>query len=233
MRELSDVIADGNILQLVEKFLKAGVMEGGKVRPTRVGTPQGGVASPLLANIALNVLDWHLHNHGFRFVRYADDFVVLCKTEHEAKEALALVEHLLADQLGLALSPEKTKISRFHKGFTFLGFDIKSRFVRMRAKSEENFKTKVREITRRSHNLDAEMITRLNRVIRGTANYFATPWSHCGHAFRSLDRWIRMRLRCMKFKRKSQVDNVRVRLKHFRHMGLLSLSDLRTLRVAG
>ena len=136
MRELSDVIADGNILQLVEKFLKAGVMEGGKVRPTRVGTPQGGVASPLLANIALNVLDWHLHNHGFRFVRYADDFVVLCKTEHEAKEALALVEHLLADQLGLALSPEKTKISRFHEGFTFLGFDIKSRFVRMRAKSD-------------------------------------------------------------------------------------------------
>ena len=233
MRELSDVIADGNILQLVEKFLKAGVMEGGKVRPTRVGTPQGGVASPLLANIALNVLDWHLHNHGFRFVRYADDFVVLCKTEHEAKEALALVEHLLADQLGLTLSPEKTKISRFHEGFTFLGFDIKSRFVRMRAKSEENFKTKVREITRRSHNLDAEMITRLNRVIRGTANYFAMPWSHCGDTFRSLDRWIRMRLRCMKFKRKSQVDNVRVRLKHFRNMGLLSMSDLRTLRVAG
>ena len=134
-----------------------------------------------------------------------------------AKEALALVEHLLADQLGLALSPEKTKISRFHEGFTFLGFDIKSRFVRMRAKSEENFKTKVREITRRSHNLDVDMITRLNRVIRGTANYFAMPWSYCGDAFRRLDRWIRMRLRCMKFKRKSQVDNVRVRLKHFRH----------------
>ena len=64
-------------------------------------------------------------------------------------------------------------------------------------------------------------------------NYFAMLWSHCGDAFRRLDRWIRMRLRCMKFKRKSQVDNVRIRLKHFRHMGLLSLSDLRTLRVAG
>ena len=68
MRELSDVVADGNILRLVEKFLKAGVMEGGKLRPTRVGTPQGGVASPILANIALNVLDWHLHEHGYRFV---------------------------------------------------------------------------------------------------------------------------------------------------------------------
>jgi RNA-directed DNA polymerase len=233
MRELSDVVADGNILGLVEKFLRAGVMEGGKIRPTRVGTPQGGVVSPLLANIALNVLDWHLHELGFRFVRYADDFVVLCRSEGEAKEALALVEHFVADRLGLSLSPEKTKVTRFHEGFSFLGFDIKSRFVRMRAKSVENFKTKVRRITRRSHNLDAEMVERLNRVIRGTANYFATPWSHCGDIYRSLDRWIRMRLRCMKFKRKSQVDNVRVRLKHLRNMGLLSLSDIRASRIVG
>lgn len=227
MRELSDVVADGNILRLVEKFLRAGVMEGGQVQPTRVGTPQGGVASPLLANIALNVLDWHLHERGFRFVRYADDFVVLCQSEHEAKEALALVQRFLEDRLGLQLSPEKTKVTRFHEGFAFLGFDIKSRFVRMRAKSVENFKTKVRGITTRCHNLDAEMIAKLNRVIRGTANYFATPWSHCGDAYRSLDRWIRMRLRCMKFKRKSKVDNARIRLKHLRRMGLLSLSELR------
>ena len=227
MRELSDVVADGNILRLVEKFLRAGVMEGGKIRPTRVGTPQGGVASPLLANIALNVLDWHLHERGCRFVRYADDFVVLCRTEHEAKEALTLVQRLLEDRLGLQLSHEKTLVTRFHEGFSFLGFDIKSRFVRMRAKSLENFKTKVRDLTRRSHNLDAELIEKLNRVIRGTANYFATPWSHCGDAYRSLDRWIRMRVRCMKTKRKSKVDNSRIRLKHLRRMGLLSLSDIR------
>ena len=233
MRELCNEVADGNILGLVEKFLRAGVMEGGKIRPTRVGTPQGGVVSPLLANIALNVLDWHLHEHGFRCVRYADDFVVLCRSEQEAKEALALVIQLLEQRLGLTLSPEKTKVTRFHEGFTFLGFDIKSNFVRMRAKSVENFKTKVRRITRRSHNLDAEVIVRLNRVIRGTANYFATPWSHCGDTYRSLDRWIRMRLRCMKFKRKSGKDNFRLRLKHIRNLGLLSLSDLRTSHVAG
>jgi RNA-directed DNA polymerase len=227
MRELSDVVADGNILQLVEKFLKAGVMEGGKLRPTRVGTPQGGVASPLLGNIALNVLDWHLHEHGCRFVRYADDFVVLCRSEGEAKEVLALIEPLLRDRLGLTLSPEKTTITRFRDRFSFLGFEITSWSVEMQSKSVENFKTKVREITRRSHNLDAEVIEKLNRVIRGTANYFATPWSNCGDMYRSLDRWIRMRLRCMKFKRKSKVDNVRVRLKHFRNMGLLYLTDLR------
>jgi hypothetical protein len=202
-------------------------MEGGNVLPTRVGTPQGGVASPLLANIALNVLDWHLHERGFRFVRYADDFIVLCQSEHEAKEALTLVQRFLENRLGLRLSPEKTKVTRFHEGFAFLGFDIKSRFVRMRAKSVENFKTKVREITKRCHNLDAEMIEKLNRVIRGTANYFATPWSHCGDAYRSLDRWIRMRLRCMKTKRKSKLDNSRIRLKHLKRMGLLSLSELR------
>jgi hypothetical protein len=97
----------------------------------------------------------------------------------------------------------------------------------MRAKSIENFKTKIRRITRRSHNLDAEVIVRLNRVIRGTANYFAMPWSHCGDTYRSLDRWIRMRLRCMKFKRKWSNDNFRFRVKHFKHMGLLSLSRLR------
>lgn len=73
--------------------------------------------SPLLANIALNVLDWHLHEHGFRFVRYADDFVVLCKSESQAREALALVQRLLKDRLGLELSPEKTMVTRFHEGF--------------------------------------------------------------------------------------------------------------------
>lgn len=233
MRPLADEVADGNILRLVEKFLRAGVMEGGRLQRTRVGTPQGGVVSPLLANIALHALDQHLHQHGFRFVRYADDFVVLCRSQPDAKEALTRIKRFLEDQLGLQLSPEKTKVTRFHEGFTFLGFDIKSRFVRMRAKSVENFKTKVRQITRRSHNLDAEMIEKLNRVIRGTANYFATPWSHCGDAFRSLDRWIRMRLRCMKFDRKSQVDNVRIRLKHFKRLGLLSLGEIRASCVGG
>ncbi len=184
------------------------------------------------ANIALNVLDWHLHERGFRFVRYADDFVVLCRSVREAKEALTLVQQLLENRLGLKLSSEKTTVTRFHEGFAFLGFDIKSRFLRMRAKSVENFKTKVRGLTRRSHNLEAEVIEKLNRVIHGTANYFATPWSHCGDAYRSLDRWIRIRLRCMKTKRKSRADNSRIRLKHLKRMGLLSLSELQQASLA-
>ena len=113
----------------------------------------------------------------------------------------------------------------FHEGFAFLGFDISSQAVRMRAKSVEKFKTKVRELTRRSHNLDAELIVKLNRVIRGTANYFATQWSQCGDAYRTLDRWLRMRLRCMKFKRKSKEDNFRLHSKHLTRLGLIALSS--------
>ena len=146
-------VADGNILGLVERFLKAGVMEEGVFQPTTVGTPQGGVISPLLANIALNSLDWQLHDAGFRFVRYADDFVVLCQTEAEVQEAHALVQrHLTA--LGLTLSAEKTKMTKFREGFAFLGFAITARTVTMRPKSVEKFKTKIRELTPRHHNLD-------------------------------------------------------------------------------
>ena len=232
MTELSKVVADGNILRLVEKFLSAGVMEGGKYQATRVGTPQGGVVSPLLANIALNLLDWRLEEAGYRFVRYADDFVVLCKSERQAKEAMELISSLLADQLSLALSPEKTHITTFKQGFAFLGFQIGAWTIRMRDKAIEKFKDKIRQITTRSHNLDAEVIETLNRVIRGTANYFARPWSACGNMYRTLDQWIRMRLRCMKSKRRSSTDNKRIRLAHFERMGLLSLSNFIHKRAA-
>jgi group II intron reverse transcriptase/maturase len=219
-------VADGNILRLVERFLKAGVMAAGVFQPTRKGTPQGGVISPLLANITLNGLDWHLHEHGYRFVRYADDFVVLCTSASQVQEAHDLVQRYLTS-LGLTLSADKTKTTRFRDGFAFLGFTISSWTVTMRPKAVEKFKAKVRELTPRHHNLDAGVITKLNRVIRGTANYFATTFSRCGDLFRGLDRWIRMRIRCMKYKRKSRADNGRFRLQRFRRLGLLNLSDLR------
>lgn len=224
---VAEEVADGNILRLVKKFLGAGVMENGVFKPTTVGTPQGGVVSPLLANIVLNRLDWQLANAGYRFVRYADDFVVVCQSRQQADQALALVEHVVTD-LGLSLSPEKTKIASYGKGYEFLGFRLSSRSRTMRLKSLEKFKTKVRELTRRKHNLDAEVIVKLNRVIRGTANYFAAGFSTCVRLFRALDKWIRMRIRCMKRKRKSCADNSTLRLKFFRKLGLLTLCDLRS-----
>lgn len=102
MQAVAALVADGNILGLIQKFLRSGVMEDGLFKPTTVGTPQGGVISPLLANIVLNFLDWRLHNRGFQFVRYADDFVVLCHSLTQAEEALELVKQTLRE-LGLSL----------------------------------------------------------------------------------------------------------------------------------
>ena len=224
MRGLTNVVADGNILRLVERFLSAGVMEDGVVQSATLGTPQGGVLSPLLANIALNFLDWHLDELGYRFVRYADDFVVLCRTERRAKEAREAVERLL-ESLGLSLSAEKTRVTTFRKGFAFLGFDLTSHSAKMRAKSVEKFKTRIRDLTVRHHNLDAQRIERINAVLRGVARYFGTHFSTCAHQFRELDEWLRMRLRCMRLKRKSRTANCRIKIKHLRRAGCVFLSD--------
>ena len=123
MQLVADKVADGNILRLLQRFLTAGVMEDGVFKPTTVGTPQGGVISPLLANIVLNQLDWALDRAGFQFARYADDFVVLTRSERQAQEALALVQLLLAT-LQLTLSPEKTRITTFgnSQAMSFLAF---------------------------------------------------------------------------------------------------------------
>ena len=224
MTGLRNVIADGNILTLVQRFLTAGVMEDGVLYPTTVGTPQGGVLSPLLANIALNFLDWELHKNKLTFVRYADDFVVLCWSKRRAEEARQLVESCLLE-LGLKLSPEKTKVTTFCEGFLFLGFDFHQNACTMRQKSVEKYKDRIRELTVRCHNLDTKAIARINAVIRGVGRYFATSFSTVTSQFRDLDRWTRKRLRCMKLKRISDSDNYRLKNKHLHRMGLISLRD--------
>ena len=231
MEAVAAEVADGNILRLVEGFLTAGVMEDGVYKPTTIGTPQGGVVSPLLANIVLNHLDWKLHEAGYQFVRYADDFVVVCQAKRQAQEALALVTRVLEGDLGLQLSVEKTKVTTYGKGYEFLGFFLSPRSRRMREKSVQKFKAKVRELTVRKRNLDAEATEKLNRVIRGTANYFATTFSTCRWMFQKLDSWIRMRLRCMKLKRKNYNDNAKLRVGYFRRkLGLLTLEEFCTYR---
>ena len=149
--------------------------------------------SPLLANIVLNRLDWQLHEAGSRFARYAEDFVVLCTDPQQAQEALILVKQGLEGELGLQLSPEKTKGTTYGKGYDFLGFHLSFRSRRMRDKSEQKFKAKVRELTERHRNLDRDAVAKLNQVIRGTAHYFATSFSTCRGKFQKLDSWIRMR----------------------------------------
>ena len=231
MEAVAAEVADGNILNLVEGFLTAGVMEDGVFKPTTIGTPQGGVISPLLANIVLNHLDWQLDAAGYRFARYADDFVIVCHTKRQAREALELVRSVLETELGLSLSPEKTEITTYGKGYEFLGFYLSSRSRRMRPKSVQKFKAKVRELTVRKHNLDRNAVEKLNRVIRGTANYFAVEFTTGRWRFQKLDSWIRMRLRCMKLKRKNCNDNRKIRVRFFgRKLGLLTLEEFCTYR---
>ena len=191
-------IADGNILSLLTKFLQAGVMEEGEGRPTRQGTPQGGVISPLLANIVLNHRDWRLEALGYKFIRYADDCVVLCTTTRQAEKALAAVTGCVEEELGLALNPATTHLTTVGQGFDVLGSHVTARTIRMGGKAEERFTMKLKEWTRRSHNLDAEVVTKVNRVVRGTVRSFATAFSTCLGQCNALDRWSRMRIRCMK-----------------------------------
>ena len=223
---------DGNILKLIKKFLRSGVMEDGAIRPTRQGTPQGGVISPLLSNIVLNYLDRQMESKGYKFVRYADDFVVLLKTTNQAEDALEFIRSVTEMDLGLKLHPEKTKIVLASKGFEFLGFFVSSRTIHMRRKSVEKSKMKIRNITIRCHNLDSEVIKKLNQVIRGTVNYFGVDFANVMSQFWQLDKWIRKRIRCMKYKRISRKDNSRLRIKHINRLGLLSSYNLcQTIKV--
>jgi group II intron reverse transcriptase/maturase len=216
-------IADGNILHIIRQFLKSGVMEDGMLKRTDMGTPQGGVISPLLANIVLDVLDRELATQGYVFVRYADDFLVLSKSPQEIEKAYEIVQHTIENVLKLRLEPDKTKITSFVKGFDFLGFTFSRRGISIRTKSVEKLKDKIRKLTVRSHNLSGEVIENLNRITRGVANYYSTDFSTVKEQFKKIDMMIRRRLRCMKKKRISARDNLRIPNRYFERKGLVSL----------
>ena len=144
----------------------------------------------------------------------------MCKTDVQAKNALTLTVEVLAD-LGLEYSPEKTKITTYHEGFQFLGFNISSRAVTIREKSREKFEDKLKELTTRSHNFDANVIMKLNQIIRGTVNYFSTRFSNVKTYFKDIDKWLRQRLRSMKYKSKSQRHHIRFKNKHITRRGLI------------
>ena len=223
---ISREISDSNMLSLIKKFLQAGVMEEGTVRPTLTGTPQGGIVSPLIANIVLNHLDWFLEQQGYKFVRYADDFLVFCKSRHQAEKALKAVTNVIENDLGLTLSPEKTRITTFGQGFDYLGYYVSAFTIRMSGKAEERFKGKIKAITCRSHNLDTKVVVKLNRVIRGTVRYFATPFTTALGQFNTLDQFIRRRIRCMKYKRIWMTDNGRLQNRYIWRIGFISCRDV-------
>jgi RNA-directed DNA polymerase len=195
------------------------------------GTPQGGVISPLLANIVLNPFDHELERAGYKFVRYADDFVILCKTKRQAMTALEFTKNILENQMGLELSSEKTKIVQAKEGFDFLGFHFTHQGITIREKSVEKFKDAVRKATIRSRNLNAEVIEKLNQIIRGTVNYFSCSITTTIKQFTKLEMWIRSRLRSMKTKCIRKTNNWKVKNKHLTRMGLLSCTQLCRMRM--
>lgn len=218
-------IADGQVLALLEAFLKAGISEDGIVSVPERGTPQGGVISPWIANLVLDNLDKAIEAEGLRHVRYADDFVVLCRSREEAETALILVKEVLG-KLKLKLHPEKTSLTDFRAGFEFLGFRFRSNCLGIRAKSIERFKDKVRMMTRRQQgrNVDA-VLADLNPVLRGWARYVGA--AEVTAELRRLDQWVRMRIRAFRTKRKCHNDNWRLPNRRLAKWGLLSLLDCR------
>ena len=225
MKLVADKIADGNILNIIHRFLKAGVIENGQFYKTMKGTPQGGVVSPLLANIVLDVLDRKLSLYGYTFVRYADDFLVLTKSASELEKARDLVQSVIHDELGLELSEEKTSLTSFQNGFDYLGFRFSVRYITIKPKSVEKLKDSIRELTIRSHNFSDDLVSRINAVTHGYVNYFATDFAQVKYQFQCLDRFIRRRLRSMKTKRITVYNNRKIPNRFFEKHGLFALSS--------
>ena len=220
----SQRISDGWVLKTLRSWLSAGVMTEDGWEPTEKGTPQGGVISPLLANIYLHHFDAEMTRRGYRLVRYADDFVVFARSKSKAERALEVIRGIIEDDLKLTLHPEKTDITNFGRGFTFLGYEfIAFRYKRPRKKALTRFKDRVREVTRRQQPWPVDrIITRLNAVIRGWGNYFGK--GNVKKRFARLDEWIRRRLRVyMESKTAVKNQNRRIPNKVLRDKGLVSL----------
>jgi RNA-directed DNA polymerase len=217
-RQLNTVIADGSVLDLIQAFLKSGVLVGGsEIAATEVGTPQGGPLSPLLANVYLHPLDQALEADGFGLVRYADDFVIFARSRERAEQALGVVRTTLQG-LRLRLHPEKTRVVRLDAGFDFLGFhyfrDQSGRLQKkVSAKSKRRFREAIRKRTKRhagqkrpkasrctvarlEQNARVQrMIAEVNQFLRGWHGYFRQARTTYRDYLNDFDRIVRQRLR--------------------------------------
>jgi RNA-directed DNA polymerase len=216
MARVGETISDGRVLKLIDGFLKQEIMSDmARWQPT-TGTPQGAVLSPLLANIYLHPLDLLMEQNGRRMVRYADDFVILCRTEDEAEAALREIGAWTAAN-GLTLHPDKTRVADSRQpgqGFEFLGYRFEAGHRFVRKKSLKAFKDKVRAKTKRSRGDSlARIIADLNPALRGWFGYFkhATPT-----LFRNLDRFVRRRLRAVLRKQDKRPGFGRCKADHLR-----------------
>ena len=191
-------------------------MIGKNWEASRVGSPQGGVISPLIANIYLDAFDQEMKKRQHRIVRYADDILILCNTERAAKNALTQATQILEKDLKLTVNKKKTHIAQSDNGVKFLGVEIGSQYTRVQKSKLQGFKVKVKQLTRRNggRNL-SEVIKQLNPVVRGFVNYFSI--ANCKRELKQLSGWIRRRLRAIQLKLWKKPSRLHRRLKQLKY----------------
>jgi RNA-directed DNA polymerase len=220
-------ISDRRVLGLIQQYLDQEIMEELRTWTPEAGVPQGAVLSPVLANAYLNPLDHRMAEQGFQMVRYADDFVILCRTREAAEASLAQVRQWVAEA-GLTLHPEKTHIVDMREdSFSFLGYSFRGKLRFPREKSHRKFVDRIRDLTPRKSGDSLEFTLRcINRTTQGWFNYFR----HCHwNIFKDYDGMIRRRLRRMLLKRnrrnrKRQPRNHRWPNAYFTERGFISLN---------
>ena len=231
-------VADGKVLELVRQFLQAGVYRDGRFEPTTTGVPQGGVVSPLLSNVYLHVFDQKMAEAGYALTRYADDWVIVCRSRQDAERALASARTVLEGELGLRVHPDKTRIVHVSQGFEFLGYKIKqgrgmkykeggpNLYAFPRDRAIEQFKNKVRQITnRRNPKTLAGVLDELNPVIRGWGMYYRR--AHVRRLFHRLNGWIMRRIWSWRYKRwRNQGWKRLPRRRLYGELGLVNLLQL-------
>ena len=196
-------VHDGDLVSLIRKYLKSGVMENGVISPTNVGIPQGANLSPLLSNIMLNELDKELDKRGLKFTRYADDCIIAVKSKKAAIRVMESITRFIEKKLGLKVNVEKSKVAK-PEDIKYLGFgfystktgEIKSK---PHEKSVKKFKRKLKQHTKRNWSISLdERITKINQVVRGWVNYFRIAnmkWN-----MKKISEHLRRRIRCIIWK---------------------------------
>lgn len=236
MERIRRKVSDGRVLELIEHYLKQGVMDGCKHWQPEEGTPQGAVLSPLLSNIYLDDLDREMEREGYEMVRYADDFVILCRDERQAERALAKVREW-TEGAQLTLHPEKTRLvdATQRGGFDFLGYHFERGMKWPRKKSMTKLKESLRRKTRRTNGRSLKaIIDDLNPTLGGWFQYF--KHSH-RTTFPGIDSWVRMRLRSILRRRLGRKgrgrgnDHQRWPNAYFVEQGLLTLTTAHALAV--
>ena len=193
MRRVAVKVPDRQVLRLVWRYLRAGVVEDGKWSPTENGVPQGGPLSPLLANVVLHDLDRELEKRGHKFVRYADDFLVLVKSERAGQRVMTSLTRFLEKKLRLSVNPTKSKVAKLDQ-CRFLGFTFRGKKIVWSEKSLARFQRRVKELTGRSWGVAMDYrLRKLSEYLRGWMAYFAL--SELYNPVPDLDEWIRRRVR--------------------------------------